>query len=90
MSKTPNTTSSEERLAKYNLFAVRVVASGSRITAFPCPKCGFVTITHKPPRGDRFDTLAICPSREVVYWKVVRDDGSVLADINLPEMLRAG
>lgn len=82
------TTKDQERLAKYNLFAVRAIASGGRITAFPCPQCGFVTITHKPPRGDKFDTLANCPSCGVMYWKEVHDNGTVLTDIKMAEMLR--
>ncbi len=90
MSTTATTTSSEERLAKYNLWAVRAVASGSRVTAFPCPKCGFVTITSKPTRGDKFDTLAACPSCGVMYWKEVHDNGTVLADMKVAEMWRAG
>jgi hypothetical protein len=70
-----------ELLATYNAWIARVPVT--KLSTFDCPCCAESVQTLRPPKGQTWDSLTICPHCESMCFKVAHDDGRV--DAYVPE-----
>lgn len=46
---------------------------GKRVLAFDCPKCAEQIETPAAPKGEDWNSMAVCPHCQALYMKLVTD-----------------
>jgi hypothetical protein len=58
-------------------FIASLEKAGEKLVSYGCPSCSFVIKSRVPARGDRYDTIATCPSCKKMHYRVVFDNEKI-------------
>lgn len=66
-------------LKHYRAWLKKAEAGKARLARYKCPHCKSEIKTPKPLRSEDkpYDSMAVCPFCEKIYFKVVYNDGQV-------------
>lgn len=57
-------------MLQYTAHNETLKAQGVKLVQFSCPTCAKSIDTRPAPKGERWDSLAICPHCEAMYMKI--------------------
>lgn len=68
-------------LAAYNVWLARARKNKRALAPFFCPSCYGELYTQRPPKGEVYDSLSVCPLCEVTFMKITDSNGTVDLDV---------
>lgn len=65
-----------EILAKHRMYVKRAKEGGAKFTKYSCPECLTVIETLQAPKGQDWDTVALCPHCLKLHVKLTHGDSA--------------